>query len=227
MIVNFIDSYRVMYPVEFWASIKALLVGGPQLAVLVIFLASASLWAQAPVPPNPSNSRVTTSESSNPDAPDEKSLGTSPQQQVVQLRNEIERLRLEVERLRALVEAKDKQSTVSSISQPVAAAPAVSSPLEATADRARIAVATKAAGGDLSGAGNLLRTDRLTIGGYGDFQFRQSAINERADGGGTPTFQNTRFVLSLAAVLAEKQNIIFNSEIEYEFGSWEIDVEQA
>src|SRR5439155_23788063 len=120
---------------------------------------------------------------------------------------------------------KDKQSMVSSI--PQTAAPAVSSPLEAAADRARLAIATKAQGGDLSGAGNLLRTDRLTIGGYGDFQFRQSAINERADGGGTPTFQNTRLVLSIAAVLAEKQNIIFNSEIEYEFGSRELDVEEA
>jgi len=34
-------------------------------------------------------------------------------------------------------------------------------------------------------------------------------------------------VLGIAAVLSEKQNIVFNSEIEYEFGSREIDVEQA
>ena len=141
------------------------------------------------------------------------------------MRNEIERLRVEVERLRVLVEAKEKGPAVSSI--PQSAAPAVSSPPDAAPDSARIAVATKAQGGDLSGAGNLLRTDRITIGGYGDFQFRQSSINERADGGGTPTFQNTRLVLSIAAVLAEKQNIIFNSEIEYEFGSRELDVEQA
>src|SRR6266567_2419310 len=91
----------------------------------------------------------------------------------------------------------------------------------------KTAIATKAQGGDLSGAGNLLRTERITIGGYGDFQFRESSISERADGGGTPTFQNTRLVLGIAAVLAEKQNIVFNSEIEYEFGSREIDVEQA
>lgn len=217
-----------MFPVEFWSLIKAeirLLVGGPQLAVLVILLASTSLRAQTSVPASPSRSTVITSESSNLGTPAEKSLATSPQQQVEQLRSEIERLRAEVERLRVLVEAKAKQSTVSSIPQPVA--PAVSSPPDAAPDSARIAVATKAQGGDLSGAGNLLRTDRITIGGYGDFQFRQSSINERADGGGTPTFQNTRLVLSIAAVLAEKQNIIFNSEIEYEFGSREIDVEQA
>src|SRR5262249_26982553 len=97
----------------------------------------------------------------------------------------------------------------------------------ASPDDRKIAIATKAQGGDLSGAGNLLRTDRITIGGYGELQFRQSSINERADGGGTPTFQNTRFVLGIAAVLAEKQNLVFNSEIEYEFGSREIDVEQA
>ncbi len=228
MTINFINQRKSPFPVELWSSIRAeiqSLVGGPQLAVLVILLASASLRAQTPVPASPSSSTVTTSESANLGAPVEKSLGTSPQQQVEQLRNEIERLRVEVERLRVLVEAKEKQSTVSSI--PPRAAPAVSSPPSAAPDSARIAVATKAQGGDLSGAGNLLRTDRITIGGYGDFQFRQSSISERADGGGTPTFQNTRLVLSIAAVLAEKQNIIFNSEIEYEFGSREIDVEQA
>ncbi|HLR05152.1 MAG TPA: hypothetical protein VK117_05025, partial [Pyrinomonadaceae bacterium] len=228
MTINFINQRKSPFPVELWPSIRAgirSLVGGPQLAVLVILLASASLRAQTPVPASPSSSTVTTSESANLGAPVEKSLGTSPQQQVEQLRNEIERLRVEVERLRGLVEAKEKQSTVSSIPPP--AAPAVSSPPSAAPDSARIAVATKAQGGDLSGAGNLLRTDRITIGGYGDFQFRQSSISERADGGGTPTFQNTRLVLSIAAVLAEKQNIIFNSEIEYEFGSREIDVEQA
>ena len=228
MTINFINQRKSPFPVELWPSIRAgirSLVGGPQLAVLVILLASASLRAQTPVPASPSSSTVTTSESANLGAPVEKSLGTSPQQQVEQLRNEIERLRVEVERLRVLVEAKEKQSTVSSIPPP--AAPAVSSPPSAAPDSGRIAVATKAQGGDLSGAGNLLRTDRITIGGYGDFQFRQSSISERADGGGTPTFQNTRLVLSIAAVLAEKQNIIFNSEIEYEFGSREIDVEQA
>jgi hypothetical protein len=228
MTINFINQRKSPFPVELWPSIRAgiqSLVGGPQLAVLVILLSSASLRAQTPVPASPSSSTVTASESANLGAPVEKSLGTSPQQQVEQLRNEIERLRVEVERLRVLVEAKEKQSTVSSIPPP--AAPAVSSPPSAAPDSARIAVATKAQGGDLSGAGNLLRTDRITIGGYGDFQFRQSSISERADGGGTPTFQNTRLVLSIAAVLAEKQNIIFNSEIEYEFGSREIDVEQA
>ena len=228
MTINFINQRKSPFPVELRPSIRAgiqSLVGGPQLAVLVILLASASLRAQTPVPASPSSSTVTTSESANLGAPVEKSLGTSPQQRVEQLRNEIERLRVEVERLRLLVEAKEKQSTVSSIPPP--AAPAVSSPPRAAPDSGRIAVATKAQGGDLSGAGNLLRTDRITIGGYGDFQFRQSSISERADGGGTPTFQNTRLVLSIAAVLAEKQNIVFNSEIEYEFGSREIDVEQA
>jgi len=91
----------------------------------------------------------------------------------------------------------------------------------------KVALAAKAHGGDLSGLGDLLRTQRITLGGYGDFQFRQSSLNERDDGGGTPTFQSTRFVLGLAAVLSEKQNIVFNSEIEYELGTSEIDVEQA
>jgi hypothetical protein len=227
MTVNF-NKRKAMFLVELWPLIKAeirLLVRGPHVAVLVILLARASLRAQTPAPASPPSSTAITSGSSNLGAPAEKSLATSPQQQVEQLRSEVERLRAEVERLRALVEAKEKQPTVSSIPPP--AAPAVSPPPEPAPDSARIAIATKAQGGDLSGAGNLLRTDRITIGGYGDFQFRQSSISERADGGGTPTFQNTRFVLSLGAVLAEKQNIVFNSEIEYEFGSREIDVEQA
>jgi len=91
----------------------------------------------------------------------------------------------------------------------------------------QIAIATKAQGGDLSGAGHLLRTDRVVVGGYGDFQFRTPSLSERADGGGTSTFQSTRFVLGIAAVLSKKQNITLNSEIEYELGTSEIDVEQA
>lgn len=90
-----------------------------------------------------------------------------------------------------------------------------------------VAMATKEHGGDLSGAGNLLRTERVAVGGYGDFQFRTPGLNERADGGGSDTFQSTRFVLGIAAVLSQKQNITLNSEIEYELGAHEIDVEQA
>ena len=158
----------------------------------------------------------------------------------------MERLRLEVERLRAIVDhtEQDRQAMAAPTSSPAprqAQAPNRSEQREQQGKTAnpspqsnsapivdpKTAIATKAQGGDLSGAGNLLRTERITIGGYGDFQFRESSISERADGGGTPTFQNTRLVLGIAAVLAEKQNIVFNSEIEYEFGSREIDVEQA
>ncbi len=173
------------------------------------------------------------------------------QKEVERLQSEVELLRAELNRLRSVVERdlknrnpvaaqasqapvtdalpdNDKTDIASGTTQRNAATQAQISPQSTAApENRRIAVATKAQGGDLSGAGNLLRTDRLTIGGYGDFQFRQSSISERADGGGTPTFQNTRLVLGIAAVLAEKQNIVFNSEIEYEFGSKEIDVEQA
>src|SRR2546425_11711961 len=172
-----------------------------------------------------------------------------------QLRSEIGQLRAEIERLRSLVEAAVKkpssglsasQVVMSDAStmerseaeqQPVTGKPAAqkdpkdqskgSPQSTAVPEHPKVALTSKAQGGDLSGAGNLLRTDRITIGGYGDFQFSQSSISERADGGGTPTFQNTRMVLGIGAVLAEKQNIFFNSEIEYEFGSREIDVEQA
>lgn len=175
-----------------------------------------------------------------------KAQATS-QGEVEQLRSEVKQLRGELESLRAIVERNTRERGAATVAAGPSAARQMPEPssLEgnrpgrsssengaapqtaAAPDTSRIAVATKAQGGDLSGAGNLLRTDRITIGGYGDFQFRQSSISERADGGGTPTFQNTRLVLGIAAVLAEKQNIVFNSEIEYEFGSREIDVEQA
>ena len=171
------------------------------------------------------------------------------QTEVERLRGEVEQLRTELERLRSIVEksgnlpATPNQNAASvplettdpksglaagtrrqqQSAQTTPAAPQST----AASDNPRLAIAPKAQGGDLSGAGNLLRTDRITIGGYGDFQFRQASLNERADGGGTPTFQFTRLVLGIAAVLAEKQNIVFNSELEYEFGSREIDVEQA
>jgi hypothetical protein len=171
---------------------------------------------------------------------------TSPAE-LERLRGEVGQLRAEIARLRYLVEAamKGQEATAldASSTKPAAAARETTQQEtrhpdpQAAKDQSKTlpeltpgpeqALTSKAQGGDLSGAGNLLHTDRITIGGYGDFQYRQSSINERADGGGTPTFQNTRLVLGIAAVLAEKQNIVFNSEIEYEFGSREIDVEQA
>lgn len=175
--------------------------------------------------------------------------------EVEQLRSEVGKLRAEIERLRSLIEAAvasqdgnsrqetqvaTKDAALEPTHQEPSSAGGQGVAQQGTKDQSkastqstparehpRVAVSSKAQGGDFSGAGNLLRTDRITIGGYGDFQFRQSSISERADGGGTPTFQNTRLVLGIAAVLAEKQNILFNSEIEYEFGSREIDIEQA
>lgn len=154
---------------------------------------------------------------------------TPKQGEVEQLRDEVKQLRGELDRLRTIVEKSADQPLPSTTDTLSSGQPEPKGAPQSTAapENPRLAIATKAQGGDLSGAGNLLRTDRITIGGYGDFQFRQSSISERADGGGTPTFQNTRLVLGIAAVLAEKQNIVFNSEIEYEFGSREIDVEQA
>jgi len=193
--------------------------GGSQFALLTLLVCCVPLRAQSPAPSGRANA---TRPADGKSGPTEESL-TAPQQQTVeQLRKEIEQLRADVERLRGLVETKGKEPTAPAATTSTSTAQPSGAP-----DNARIAVATKAQGGDLSGAGNLLRTDRITIGGYGDFQFRQSSVSERADGGGTPTFQNTRLVLAIAAVLSEKQNIVFNSEIEYEFGSREIDVEQA
>jgi hypothetical protein len=160
------------------------------------------------------------------------------------LRDELEVLRSQLDALRARLDSQNVHSegalppASESFSAPQSTTPQV--PAEKQSEQpqgtpqstgasydANIAMATKAHGGDLSGTGDLLRTQRITLGGYGDFQFRQGSLNERDDGGGTPTFQSTRFVLGVAAVLSDKQNIVFNSEIEYELGTSEIDVEQA
>lgn len=166
------------------------------------------------------------------------------------LRKEVKDLREDLQRLHAMLDARAggvgttapapaAAPPVQAAPQPAATgAPATSQTPQPEAEQgipqytgraqdSQIAMATKAHGGDLSGAGNLLRTDRVTVGGYGDFQFRTPSLSERADGGGTSTFQSTRFVLGVGAVLSQRQNIVFNSEIEYELGTSEIDVEQA
>ena len=173
--------------------------------------------------------------------------------EVQQLRKDVNDLRETVKRLEALLEARtpnaatpappavapNVQMAPSSLVQPtpeaaalagLASKPTAESGIPQYTGRTtdpNVAMPTKAQGGDLSGAGNLLRTDRVAVGGYGDFQFRTPSLNERADGGGSDTFQSTRFVLGVAAVLSQKQNITLNSEIEYELGAHEIDVEQA
>jgi len=168
---------------------------------------------------------------------------------VQQLRKEVNELRESLRRVEAMLEKKENETTAaaapSAAVQPATpatpratqaqTAPSTPQSVEeqglpqytARSTNADVAMATKAHGGDLSGSGDLLRTERVTLGGYGDFQFRTPSLNERADGGGSSTFQSTRFVLGVAAVLSQKQNITFNSEIEYELGTSEIDVEQA
>jgi len=207
------------------------------IAIITMIAASAGLaWAQSPaISENSDNTNKTSS--------------PATQTELERLRGEVDQLRAELERLRSIVEkggtqpptpsqnaasvraetTDPKSSLAAGTSRQQQSAQTTLAVPQSTAvsDNPRLAMAPKAQGGDLSGAGNLLRTDRITIGGYGDFQFRQASLNERADGGGTPTFQFTRLVLGIAAVLAEKQNIVFNSELEYEFGSREIDVEQA
>ena len=162
--------------------------------------------------------------------------------EVQQLRKEVNELREHMKHLEELLEKKTSSeasaTSATTIPQPNPAQPATSEAQTSSGqpglplytgrtDNAGVAMATKAHGGDLSSNGDLLRTERVTVGGYGDFQFRTPGLNERADGGGTSTFQSTRFVLGVAAVLSQKQNITFNSEIEYELGTSEIDVEQA
>jgi len=157
---------------------------------------------------------------------------SAPQQQgeVEQLRNEVQQLRSELDRLRAVVEksaSKPLPSTTDTLPSAKTETAGATQYTPAAQDDKRVAVATKSQGGDLAGAGNLLRTDRITIGGYGDAQFRSAGVNERTEGGGTPSFVNPRFVLGVAAVLSERHNIFLNSEIEYEFAGKEVEVEQA
>src|SRR6266850_7581704 len=131
-------------------------------------------------------------------AAQQKTSGESAQEQnsvskeVDQLRKEVGELREDLKRLHALLESHAAGPVTTSVpaAQPaaatqlaipsadVAAQAAKPAPGETgvpqytgRSDDPRVAMATKAHGGDLSGAGNLLRTDRVTVGGYGDFQF--------------------------------------------------------
>src|SRR6266404_2597170 len=165
----------------------------------------------------------------------QQSRGASAQEQnassreMDELRKEVHELREDLKTLHALLESRAAGSETASVpTQPAAGVQQAAKPAPGEtgvpqytgrSDDPGVAMATKAHGGDLSGAGNLLRTDRVTVGGYGDFQFRTPSLSERADGGGTSTFQSTRFVLGIGAVLSQKQNIVFNTEIEYELGS--------
>ena len=169
--------------------------------------------------------------------PNQSAVQASQKAEVVQLRQELKQVKEQLDRLAKLVETlsanKPASTTLDNLTVTKQAKPGSQetqtgvSQSTAVNDNPRVAIATKAQGDDLSGAGNLLKSDRITIGGYGEIQYRDAPISERADGGGTPTFISPRVVLGIAAVLSEKQNIVFNSEIEYEFGSKEIDVEQA
>ncbi|HMG35990.1 MAG TPA: hypothetical protein VKM94_18790 [Blastocatellia bacterium] len=99
----------------------------------------------------------------------------------------------------------------------------------------------KSAGGQFAGSEGLLRTDRLKIGGYVDFRYLSRGfdegfeIREHADElnpGETDrtnfkrnTFMLPRAIIGMAAAITPK--LLFNSEIEFEFGGKEVDVEQA
>ncbi len=149
-------------------------------------------------------------------ADQQKSSGESAREQnsvskeVDQLRKEVHELREDLKRLHALLESHAAGSEAASVAAPQPDAtvqPAIPSSgivpqgeprapgatgvpqYTGRSDDPGVAMATKAHGGDLSGAGNLLRTDRVTVGGYGDFQFRTPTLSERADGGGTSTFR--------------------------------------
>lgn len=209
-------------------------------------LAAQSAGQAAPTPETKAGQQTAT---------EQQTKTEQPQAEVERLRGEVRDLREEVERLRTLVEAR-AESKPGAASQQNAAAQPSPEPAQGQAsegartssesarraatseaggapqstgapENPRVALATKAQGGDLAGAGNLLRTDRITIGGYGDAQFRGEGVNEKTEGGARPTFAMPRVVVGIAAVLSEKQNIVFNSELEYEFAGNEVEVEQA
>lgn len=194
-------------------------------------LAAQSAGQAAPTP-------QTQTQAGQQTATEQQTKTEQPQAEVERLRGEVRDLREEVERLRALVESKPgaaaqpspeaAQGQTSESARRAATSEAGGAPQSTGAPESpRVALATKAQGGDLAGAGNLLRTDRITIGGYGDAQFRGEGVNEKTEGGARPTFAMPRVVVGLAAVLSEKQNIVFNSELEYEFAGNEVEVEQA
>ncbi|PYP87789.1 MAG: hypothetical protein DMF61_09080 [Blastocatellia bacterium AA13] len=99
----------------------------------------------------------------------------------------------------------------------------------------------KLAGGQFAGSEGLLKSDRVKLGGYADFRYVTRGLDEgfeiranadEANPGRTATtnfkrntFIAPRAVIALAAAITP--NLLFNSEIEFEFAGKEVEVEQA
>lgn len=96
-------------------------------------------------------------------------------------------------------------------------------------------------GGQFHGSEGLLKTDRVKVGGYMDFRFVTRGIDDgneirnniaEANSGNIlntnfkrTSFTSPRLVVGIAAALTDK--LLFNSEIEFEFGGKETEIEQA
>lgn len=173
-------------------------------------------------------------------------------EEVQQLRTQLDEANRKIQ---ALTEAVEKLQSlmptqaVAASARPVAAtAPTVASQdeppaLPASQDEPLIdrLIAPKSQGGQFSGSEGLLKNDRVKIGGYVDFRFASRSIDEGFETRETvdhinpgltdvtnfkrTSFLAPRMVLGVAAAVTD--NLLFNSEIEYEFAGEEVDVEQA
>ncbi len=111
-------------------------------------------------------------------------------------------------------------------------------PLPTTID---MLIQPKLAGGQFSGAQGLYRSERVKVGGYMDFRYqtrgiddgfeiRESADQEHPDETDITNFKRSgftapRLITGIAAAITD--HLVFNSEIEFEFGGVEVEVEQA
>lgn len=153
----------------------------------------------------------------------------------------LERLSEIVVKLQSQIEANDAAPAAATPAlAPVAViqdAPASDPQSDATIDKL---IKPKSEGGQFAGADGLIKTDRVKIGGYADFRFVTRTLDDGIEfqeeideiGAGTDTadfgrstFTAPRLVLGVAAAITD--NLLFNSEIEYEFGGHEVEVEQA
>ena len=173
--------------------------------------------------------------------------------EVSELRRQLDEANRRLEQLTDIVLKLQAQMPVDAAATPVAAVfSAVEPPTVAVVGQDRPSaeaddeklidqlIKPKSQGGQFAGADGLFKSDRVKIGGYADFRFVTRSLDdgvelqEEIDGIGSgadtadfsrSTFHMPRLVIGVAAAITEK--LLFNSEIEYEFGGDETEVEQA
>lgn len=158
------------------------------------------------------------------------------QDQIESLRTEVDAMRQMLQQFAAAAPARPS-ATAGASESTVAQAPLKEKPALKQESKIDQLIKPKYEGGQFSGAEGLYKTDRLKIGGYLDFRYVSRGFDERREiqrniqergesqNFRRSTFSNPRYVLGVAAALTDR--LLFNSEVEFENGGKETEVEQA